>query len=572
MFLRSVNYAVILSTCLAFLNFACSPKKFSAETQVTQNSTTPTDPVITITDGAIHCQPRLNQTLESISISTAGTNPTVTASCNPSTVSYNWRALRNNVPVTINGLSGASSTPDFIALGAGTYQVFLNASGSGAYADYNSTTPLIVTVTTDSSPTQSVNCNPKINNSLANFTYTGTNPTIAANCSPAAGSYVWTTTLQNLPVVIPGLAGSSSTPNLSNLNPGIYNIYLNASLPNYNAYFSSQPLVITIPDRAVRNISETITITPQNNQLDILLVIDDSSSMLADNQRLAGRLEGFVSSLSTLGYDWQMCTTVTRAQKISANDPAYYWGASVNFVGNTNSPAYILKPSASGIFSIFKNTINTIGAGWLGTDDERAIKAAWWHLWNGEPGVTGSSGCYRPNAGLAVIILSDEDERSIGGDQTQAYYDGEKNKALESDDKPQTYVDYVRQVFGAQKRFTVNSIIVRPGDNACLASQDKEGSKSHFGVTYKQLSDLTKGFTGSICDSDYSTNLNYFKDQISVSQSSIGLQCTPINDPQVNIQPSTGSAQTFRIENGSLIFTPPLNAGSTVNLNYTCYQ
>jgi hypothetical protein len=261
--------------------------------------------------------------------------------------------------------------------------------------------------------------------------------------------------------------------------------------------------------------------------------------------------------------------TLTRTMRKDNVDPAYYWSASFKWISNGNTPQWILKSGTSNIYSIFTNTINAIGAGWAGTNDERAIKAAWWHLWNGEPNEPGNSGCYRNDAGLAVLILSDEDERSIGGDQTQAFYNEEKNLPLENDDLPATYITKVRQVFGNAKRFSVNSIIVRPGDTSCLATQDAAGSKAHYGVKYNELSGLTGGYAGSICDSDYSNNLNYFTDVIVRSQASVPLQCTtPVSGVNSTVTPA-GTYST-NVTAGMLVFTPPVPAGSTINLSYTC--
>jgi hypothetical protein len=69
-----------------------------------------------------------------------------------------------------------------------------------------------------------------------------------------------------------------------------------------------------------------------------------------------------------------------------------------------------MKAGAADPYSIFTSTIAAIGAGWAGTDDERAIRAAWQHVDYAE-----YNNCYRPDASIAMIAISDEDERSIGG-------------------------------------------------------------------------------------------------------------------------------------------------------------
>jgi hypothetical protein len=227
------------------------------------------------------------------------------------------------------------------------------------------------------------------------------------------------------------------------------------------------------------------------------------------------------------------------------------------------SPAWILNAGVTNPYSIFTQTIAQIGAGWAGTDDERAIKAAFWHAEYAQ-----YNNCYRNDSSISVIILSDEDERSVGGDPAQAYYSGEL-KALEADDLPQSYVNKIRQKFGQDKRISVNSIIVKPGDSSCMSSQDAGGAKSHYGYKYAELSQLTNGFVGSICDADYSQNLNYFRNRIINSMGSVQLQCAPVGAINVTITPAMGSVNTSLVNN-TLTFTPNIPAGRTVKVDYEC--
>lgn len=524
--------------------------------------------------GIIQCSPTVNGGAGPATVTTA--NPSVAANCSPASNNYAWSVTSGGSSITVPGLSGAQSVPDFLSVGAGLYFIGFSATQTG-WGTYQLPAPMQVTVQPTNSGLPTIHCDPKINGSLTDITLAGANPSLSANCVPGNVGYVWTPVRAGVPVVVPGLSGSAPTPDFLSMAAGTYEVLLTATQTGYNPYIPSSGLSIVVPGPGGGGpggggggtpVVESHTVTSSNNKLDIVLVIDDSNSMLADNQHLAGKLESFVSSLTSLGYDWQMCVTLTRAQRISNTDPKYYWGASVNWAGNGSTPAWILKPGQTNTYSIFRDTVDQIGAGWLGTDDERAIKALWWHLWNGEPGVTGSSGCYRQDAGLAVLILSDEDERSIGGDETQAYYEHELGRPLENDDLPATYVDYVRQVFGNTKRFSVNSIIVRPGDQACLSQQDGGGSKAHFGVHYAELSALTSGYVGSICDADYSANLNYFQQHIVTSLASVPLQCAPLGNVQAALTPTMSF--TSQVDNGRLVFSPQVPAGTKIDLSYTC--
>lgn len=560
------KFKIVFAFLLVLITLSCAKVNFGKQIASTGGSDQ-----VTATGTAVQCTTYLNDHATTATVTSSAQNPKVIAECQPSQVTYSWTVTKSpSSVVTINGLEGASSTGDFFSAGAGTYSVVLTASASG-YTDYTSS-PLTVTVQSTVAPnTPSITCSVTLNGSATSVTVPagGTNPTVAAVCQPADGAYVWSVTKDGVTATVPGLNGSSSTPQFSSMPPGRYLVYVQVSRTGYQAYQMTTPLTVTVTAASTRTVTLTKTVTAQDNQLDILLVVDDSNSMLANSQKLAARLQGLVTDLGTAGFDWQMCTTVTRAIPTSQSDATLYWGSSIVWSGQSGSQSWILKPTTPNLSQVFTNTINSIGAGWAGTEDERAIKAAWWHLWNGDPNYSPVSGCYRKGAGLAVVIIGNEDERSIGGDKSQQYYANEYYP-LESDDLPQTYVSNVKSVFGNDKRFTVNSIVVRPGDTACMASQDAQGTKSHYGVKLAELSQLTNGYVGSICDDDYSTNLKYFKDKIVNQMKSLPLECVPVGAVNVTLNPTANVSSS--VVGQSLVFTPALSIGTQVTISYQCAQ
>lgn len=327
----------------------------------------------------------------------------------------------------------------------------------------------------------------------------------------------------------------------------------------------------TTPDPGtLRDVHYNSTVTAKDNKLDIVLVVDDSNSMLPDNQKLAANLTGFVTKLQNSNLDWQMCATVTRAVAVTATQNAFgasfYWQKSAT---PSNELGMVLKKGTPDLANVFTHTINYINAGWQNSDDERAIKAAYRHVYNGDLRYQPNNGCYRSDSAIAYVIISDEDERSIGGDASQQVYSGEL-KTLEQEDKPEVFTAFVKETFGANRRFTVNSIIVKPGDSACKATQDAGGAKSHYGFKYAELSNLTGGGVGSICANDFSSNLNLFFDRIQDSLSSVPLECAPYNgNVTVTITPSSGAVQS-RIEGMNLVFDSPVPAGRTIDIKYQC--
>jgi hypothetical protein len=336
------------------------------------------------------------------------------------------------------------------------------------------------------------------------------------------------------------------------------------------------------PTPTYREVTYSKVVPANPTKVDILLVIDDSGSMKADQLKLAKNLENFANQLESetaLPIDWQMCVTVTHTQNVGGSPQ---WGASVNWEGYTpaaGTPRYILKKGTTGLTNIFTQTINAIGAGVVGSDDERGLKAAFNHFYNGEPGAAGVSGCYRKGAAVSVILISDEDERSVGGDCSRIKSSMKEVatscKDLEAEDNPVSLLTQSKNIFGQDVKFSFNSIVV--ADSACEKTQDETPdesgvkSASHMGTKYIEMSNLTNGGIGSICDSDYSKNLNIFKEKVANSISSLTLECAPVaGSLKVVVAGTLLSSSEYTVMGANLKFNNAVVEGKKVDLSYRC--
>lgn len=321
-----------------------------------------------------------------------------------------------------------------------------------------------------------------------------------------------------------------------------------------------------------KSVSLSEVVAYGNKQVDFLIVYDDSNSMLPDLQKLAAGLGTFTNSLESSSIDWQMCMTTTSSLTVNGTPT---WGTSYNWIGyspTAGTPAHLLKKGTANLDSIFVNTVNSLTIGAPGSGDERAIKAAYEHFKSGALLNSSGNNCYRPGAAVSVIIVSNEDERSVGGDQSKlkptdatASY-----QPLEAEDLPVNLIAQAQSSFGADVRFTFNSIIVKNEDATCEVSEDASStSPSHPGAIYTQASNMTEGGIGSICDSNFANSLNTFKDKIVNSMSHLTLQCEP--DPStVKIRINTQNFTQFSISKNILKFASPLVEGTKIDLKFDC--
>ena len=334
-----------------------------------------------------------------------------------------------------------------------------------------------------------------------------------------------------------------------------------------------------------------LVVPPASNKVDFLLVIDNSTSMAADQVKLASQMKGFAEKLATLNIDWQMCLTTTT---FATYPNGQFWGHSISWNGYTPSSGskYVLRPAEAGssLNSIFINTISAIGVNET-AGDERGIKAAYNHLINGAPGnnVANSGGCYRSGAAISIILLSDEDERSVGGDSNRVKIAkgesvGSPNytyRALEDQDLPSNLLSMSKGLFGQNLRLTFNSIIVE--SQSCETTQDNTvwttnsgqsvTSASHMGTKYIEASNLTGGGISSICNANFQDNLNLFTQKITNSLKNITLECapTPITSLLVKIGGNTAVRNTdYSVSGAALSFTNAVVQGTRIEMSYMC--
>lgn len=284
----------------------------------------------------------------------------------------------------------------------------------------------------------------------------------------------------------------------------------------------------------------------QNFKTDILFVDDNSGSMRPEQEQMAFRFPTFLSSISNL--DWRIAITTTDMNGAGPTQD----GQILKFTGSVAD--YFITPGMANVNNLFTDTIKRTETGW---GDERGVYAAIRALQR-----RAERGFIRDGAHLAVVILSDEDERSDGG-----HMNPPQGGPLEAGkDNAQDLIDYVNSTWNYEKSLTVHSVIIKPGDTACFNEQQGQpGATAHYGTVYSTLSGLTGGVHGNICASDYGSQLSQIGTVIQQTTSSITLACVPLAGT-LQVTPVTGWTQNA----DKINFNPPLAPGTDVHLTYQC--
>ena len=317
-------------------------------------------------------------------------------------------------------------------------------------------------------------------------------------------------------------------------------------------------------------------------RVDILFVDDNSGSMYVEQSHMADRFPNLLNKISSLDYQMAVVTTdISHSPSNSTPRPANGNGAFQDgkFLPFPNGD-YILNPLTPNLVQYFRDTIrrpetltcdNTNYAD-CPSGDERGIYAINMALDRADPRF------FRTDSHLAVVILSDEDERSNGG--------GIPGYPLQTYDLPVTFAQKVNSQLGKGKTVSVRAVIVKPGDSNCLNSQNSQAKvKGYYGTQYARLvkgdtdtelkaahPGFLRGELGSICASDYGAQMGDIGGRLPVNANVKVLPCVPEADKiDVIFSPAPSYQIEFDVQaNGLLTFDPQPPAGTTVSVDVTC--
>lgn len=302
----------------------------------------------------------------------------------------------------------------------------------------------------------------------------------------------------------------------------------------------------------LRDVSQSINVAAQS-EVDVLFVVDNSGSMSQEQTGIGNKINGFLSKLNGLSWQIAITTTDDRDTTPITGDTNRPWsdGQFRPFDSNTGTQ-YILRSSQVSAADAQTKLSNAIQMGVDGSGNERGINATFRAVERAaQPGV--NRDFFRPNAKLAVILISDEDECSTGAAACPAT---NANKSV-----PQNLIDQVKSTLGNTKSLSFNSIVYMPGDATCATGANQ-------GNVYKQMSNLTGGALVSVCANDYTTPLTVIGNRVAQLVNSATLSCPPVDvnadgkaDVQVALAGGGNYSGSYTVNGADVSFSTPLPEG-----------
>lgn len=256
---------------------------------------------------------------------------------------------------------------------------------------------------------------------------------------------------------------------------------------------------LSIPVHGAGTLSDTRTDVfhqAERSSVDVLFVVDNSGSMMEEQQAVGEAFDEFINYAVRQGIDYHIGVTTTGIGPSGGGWSPCPGGVDGGEAGRLfpvigNTPRYITASTPNPI-DIFRQNVQVGVCHWWEEGLEAAYRALSPPLVdsldapNTSQSNDGNLGFYRPGARLSVIIVTDEDDHS--------------------DKSTNFYIDFFRNLKGAGgEDVTVHGVL---GDGCNTAS----GS----GDRYRAVISTTGGTVESICTSDWGESL------VNLAQSTFG--------------------------------------------------
>lgn len=292
--------------------------------------------------------------------------------------------------------------------------------------------------------------------------------------------------------------------------------------------------------------SEVFTAGQAQRKVDVLFIDDNSSSMDAMQSSLGDRFSTFSAAMS--GIDWTAGITTTDC----STGPYGICGTLLTMAGTGSN---VLLPTTPSLSTVFRNTIvrpETVGClvrADCPSGDSTPLRSL---LTAMQKSTTVNVGFFRPDATLAVVMLTNADENNVA--------------PTPSSITPANVIDQFQALWGAAKPFTVYTIAVLQGDSSCL-TQQQAGGLATYGTYPISLAQMTGGFSQSICSPNYTPVLQAIGDDLQGTPNVVRLAHVPrAGSLVVTLTPA--SSIGWSLNGDTITFNSVLPVGTIISTTY----
>ncbi len=292
-------------------------------------------------------------------------------------------------------------------------------------------------------------------------------------------------------------------------------------------------------------------------KVDLLFVIDNSGSMMEEQQSVGQNFASLMSAAQSSGVDYQIGVTTTGLEPSPGGWSVCPGGAEGGengrlFPVNGASPR-IIRPTTPNAAAVFSTNVQVGWCHW----NEQGLEAAYRALSSplvdnaDDPrtaqGNDGNLGFLRSDAKLAIVIVSDEEDFSP--------------------QPPSFYTTFFQALKGNDPSMLSVSVIVGPTNLATCATASSSGTR------YMQVAKDTGGVIESICTPNWADSLKNISTNAFGPKRRFPLTELPANPSQIVVEVNgqvLTSGWTYDAATNSIVFdarvAPP--AGSVVDITY----
>lgn len=278
-----------------------------------------------------------------------------------------------------------------------------------------------------------------------------------------------------------------------------------------------------------------------DNQVDILVLIDNSPSMFEEQQKIGETISSFFNQLGDVDWKVGITTTDISGGTFSTNGDLLKFDSTNSYVLTKAVPDYkraFLKTITRKESDCYSNCASS---------NEQPLRAAMMAM---DKRDTQNQGFFRAGADLALVIISDEDEMSTGPAGATT---------------PNDLISHFGSTWGSSKNFAAFGVVIVPGDTNCFSKNTAGGG--NYGDFVSELAGKTGGLIGSICDSDFGPTLSKIGKKVSNLLTSFELSEYPL-EGSIHLTSLPQQSLEWHLESKKIVFKTAPSQGTKIEVSY----